>query len=440
MKIDIVVEQPEYTTQNEIIIRLAASNGTNGNVRIDFSTLVHFASKRPDVTLDLFIISTCVYGVDRLIKRKVNSVDGWSRDMKVTFLVSNPSKWKTTKSELETVLSFLTGDYWEVDFSKSSLSIPQTVTNNLFAENYSQVNLFSGGLDSLIGAIDTLANKSKAKVLFVSHYDPQMHGPKSDQERLIHKLEEKYSERFSHIPSVKVFLEQSNDSKETTLRSRSLLFIGIALLVAKAKGIDIFVPENGTVSLNYPLSPSRRSSCSTRTTHPTLISFIRDLWKHLDIYSSITNPYEFDTKGEMVNNCKNQSLLKEIVGLSNSCGKRGHRAHWDKKDATHCGTCMPCIYRRASLSGVNDSTEYGSSLNSLYPFETKKGQDAGACLEFLRKSFTEQDIKQELLVNGLREISNITKYINVVERTRAELKHWIRKVGNKQVKKKAGIQ
>jgi 7-cyano-7-deazaguanine synthase in queuosine biosynthesis len=292
----------------------------------------------------------------------------------------------------------------------------------------------------LIGAIDTLANKSKAKVLFVSHYDPQMHGPKSDQERLIHKLEEKYSERFSHIPSVKVFLEQSNDSKETTLRSRSLLFIGIALLVAKAKGIDIFVPENGTVSLNYPLSPSRRSSCSTRTTHPTLISFIRDLWKHLDIYSSITNPYEFDTKGEMVNNCKNQSLLKEIVGLSNSCGKMGHRAHWDKKDATHCGTCMPCIYRRASLSGVNDSTEYGSSLNSLYPFETKKGQDAGACLEFLRKSFTEQDIKQELLVNGLREISNITKYINVVERTRAELKHWIRKVGNKQVKKKAGIQ
>ena len=180
MKINIDVGQLEYTTKNEIVIRIVASNGKKGDVRIDFSTLLHFASEQPDITLDFFIISTCVYGIDRLIKRKINSVDGWSRDMKVKFSVSNPSKWKSAKSHLETVLSFLTGDYWEVDFRKSNLSLPKTATDNLFRENYSQVNLFSGGLDSLIGAIDSLTSKSKTKILFVSHYDPQMHGPKSD--------------------------------------------------------------------------------------------------------------------------------------------------------------------------------------------------------------------------------------------------------------------
>lgn len=439
MRIEITAEQATFRSNNEVTINLITSNGVRGNIRIDFSTLLQFAKHGSAIALDFFVISACVYGIDRLIQRKKNSVDGWSREMSVKLPVSAPARWRNLKEKLNEVLSFLTGDYWQVEFTKETLTLPETQPSNSFEGDYAQVNLFSGGLDSLIGAIDFLATKPKERALFISHYDPQMHGPKSDQERLIEVLETEYPGRFSAVPTVKTFLELSNDSKETTFRSRSLLFIGIALIVAEAKEIDITIPENGTVSLNYPLSSSRRSSCSTRTTHPTLISSIRELWIHLGIRTTIANPYEFYTKGELVRKCRNPSLLKKIVAKSNSCGKRGHRAHWDIPNATHCGACMPCIYRRASLLTIQDNTLYGSELNSLYPFDTKKGQDAGACLEFLRKSINRKNIKQELLVNGLRDLANINKYISVVERTRDELSQWILKTGNKKIKEKAGL-
>lgn len=440
MKIEITVSQLKCDAQNEITIDLSASNGVGGQVKIDFANLLQFAKVSSPVSFDFFVISTCVYGVDRLIKRRKNSVDGWSRELKIKFPVSVPSKWQTQKRQLDQLLSFLTGDYWEVEFYKSNFSLPKAVLNPHFEGIFEQVNLFSGGLDSLIGAIDFLKANPKKRILFVSHYDPQMHGPKGDQEVLLHKIRERYPDQFSSIPSARIYLDHSNDSKETTFRSRSILFMGIALLVAEAKGIDIIVPENGTVSLNYPLSPSRRSACSTRTTHPTLFLGIQKLWNDLAVKSLLTNPYELKTKGEMVNGCKDQVLLKELVSLSNSCGKRGHRVHWDEPGATHCGVCMPCIYRRSALLVIQDKkTTYGSELNSLFPFQTKKGQDASACLDYLKKEIGKKEIRQELFINGLKDISKINSYINLIERTRNELKQWIATVGNRQIKSKAGL-
>ena len=68
----------------------------------------------------------------------------------------------------------------------------------------------------------------------------------------------------------------SEYQKETTLRSRSFLFISMAVLVADSisQEMPVFIPENGTISLNFPLTPSRRSSCSTRTTHPHFLSLM----------------------------------------------------------------------------------------------------------------------------------------------------------------------
>jgi 7-cyano-7-deazaguanine synthase in queuosine biosynthesis len=366
-------------------------------------------------------------------------VDGWSRELKVNLPVTNVQKWKTVKNEMEALLSFLTGDYWEVNFHKSKFEYPKVPLEDQFNTTFSQVNLFSGGLDSLIGAIDFLKLNPNDKVLFASHYDSQMHGPKSDQKDLIEKLEIAYKGHFAYIPSVRVSLDNSTISKETTFRSRSILFLGIALVAAEAKKTKIVVPENGTVSLNYPLSPSRRSACSTRTTHPTFISLVRLLWSKIGIQTDISNPYEFQTKGEMVANCKNKKVLQQVVEISNSCGKRGHRAHWDKSSASHCGICMPCVYRRASLLSVKDNTTYGNDVNLLPPFTKQKGQDIGACLEYLKTNITSSDVKDELIINGLKDLSNMDNYVNVVLRTRNELKKWLKIIGNSQVKNKAGI-
>src|SRR5690606_10608800 len=139
--------------------------------------------------------------IDRFVARKQNSVDGWSRELKVAFPVHNPTKWNACKEELNKLLSFLTGDYWNVEFRKETFDVPKTSLDKEYSVPFAQVNLLSGGLDSLIGALDFLKQNPKQKVLFVSHYDSQMHGPRGDQKDLIAEVEKMYSEQFAYIPS-----------------------------------------------------------------------------------------------------------------------------------------------------------------------------------------------------------------------------------------------
>lgn len=439
MKITINVKSPVYDIPSGLsTIRLETASGAQADLRVDFKKLIPFAGLAQPLIVDFFNISAAIYGIDRFIERRVNSVDGWSRQLSVAFPVRDVTKWKSVKVELSNLLSFQTGDYWEVDFYATNFTFPNLPLPTEFNDEFAQVNLFSGGLDSLIGAIDFLKSSDK-KVIFTSHYDSQMHGPKGDQLDLLKEITAAYPGRFAYVPSVKVFLDNSTIPKETTFRSRSVLFIGIALLVAQTKNAPINVPENGTVSLNYPLSPSRRSACSTRTTHPSVISAIREIWSKLGIHTEISNPYEFATKGEMVKNCKDPLTLKKIVNVSNSCGKRGHRAHWDQPSASHCGICMPCVYRRASLLTLQDVTTYGNNINGLVPFLTQKGQDVGACLEYLKLPLTLKQVKEELIINGIKDLGKLDEYADVVLRTRTELKAWIGSVGNNTVKNKAGI-
>jgi 7-cyano-7-deazaguanine synthase in queuosine biosynthesis len=415
-------------------------SGENSTLNIDFKTILPFINIVNKEILDFFIISATVYGIDRFVERKKNSVDGWTRELKVNFPVHNPAKWNTCKEGMNKLLSFLTGDYWNVEFRKETFDVPKAALDKGYSVPFAQVSLLSGGLDSLIGALDFLKNVPKQKVLFVSHYDPQMHGPKSDQKDLITEIEKIYSKQFAYIPSLRVSLDRTNVGRETTFRSRSLLFLGIALIAAQATNTQsIIVPENGTVSLNFPLSPSRRSSCSTRTTHPFVLDSVMSIWKNLSITTEIRNPYEFQTKGEMVNSCKDQTNLSKLIALSNSCGKRGHRAHWTIPGASHCGVCMPCIYRRASLQKTLDGTTYGNTIDSLVPFLSKKSQDVGVCLDYLNNPITKEEIKQELIVNGVKNLSKLNQYVDVVWRTRLELREWVKKVGNSTVRSKAGI-
>ncbi len=417
----------------------------SGEVNIQFSDLLPFATNKRAV--DLFFLASFIYGIDRFIDRHTHSEDGWSRKLEIKIPVYDLQAWKEAAKVLEELLSFLTGDYWSVSFYKNNLTLPSENIPDDLNVKFKQVNLFSGGLDSLIGAIDFLSENPTKKLLVVSHFDPHI-SARSEQTTLRGKLIEKYPNNFYFIPSVSVSLGYSSIEKEKTFRSRSLLFISIATLVADHQNLPILVPENGTVSLNFPLSTSRRSACSTRTTHPTFLNKVKELLTCLELNAKVENRYDLMTKGEMVDGCKDLPYLKEIVDISNSCGKRGHRANWTYGDRSHCGVCMPCIYRQASLQNITDKSGYGNSINKKFtgrnrqtPFLlSKQGQDFAACLLFLKKKLSEEDIRTELLINGVRDFDKIDDYVELVKRTRNELKKWIKKIAEQPVKVKAGIK
>lgn len=104
-----------------------------------------------------------------------------------------------------------------------------------------------------------------------------------------------------------------------------------------------FVPENGFICINPPLVPGRVSSLSTRTTHPQFIEMLQALLDGLAVPVTLELPYRFKTKGQMLQQCQDQALLRAFAAHSTSCGR------FRTYNRKHCGRCVPCMIRKAAF-------------------------------------------------------------------------------------------
>ena len=155
--------------------------------------------------------------------------------------------------------------------------------------------LFSGGLDSLVGALDGL--EAGQRLLLVSHYD---FGQLADiQQTLAAALLRHYGPDRVHHLGLRV---QFPEAPELSMRSRSLLYLALGLAAAAGFGgaTPLIIPENGWISLNPPLTANRLGSCSTRTTHPYFLEQLTGLWRAAGVENPLVNPYQDCTKGELV--------------------------------------------------------------------------------------------------------------------------------------------
>ena len=69
------------------------------------------------------------------------------------------------------------------------------------------------------------------------------------------------------------------NGSEITTRTRSFLFFTHAIILASClnKKTNLYIPENGLISLNIPLTNTRLGSSSTRTTHPYYMKMLQSL-------------------------------------------------------------------------------------------------------------------------------------------------------------------
>ncbi len=286
---------------------------------------------------------------DRLVPRR-EANDNWARQFSLTAPVSEPAKWERVGVDLEGCLGFLTNDSWEVDFAAREVDLVAPATGARPAGVYrtGAVSLFSGGMDSLIGVIDHLEDNPEEGMLLVGHHDPRMGGPLSDQKAVWNHLERHYPGRTQPLLAA----AGPDSGNDTSLRGRSFSFVALGLFAANALAEDtpLLIPENGTIALNVPLTPSRSGSLSTRTTHPCYLGRLREVLEGLGISNPLLNPLEAKTKGECALECLNPQALRDVVPASASCAKRGHRSTWLRRTANQCGRCMPCIYRRAPVA------------------------------------------------------------------------------------------
>jgi 7-cyano-7-deazaguanine synthase in queuosine biosynthesis len=314
-----------------------------------------------EVALDLLILAALVYAADTRIPRAAFAQDSWSREIRLELPVRDPARWAAAAPLLRRLLRFLSGDIWEIAFRPRPARLMDLAPpRRLNAPPYDSVCLFSGGLDSLVGAIDLLT--ADRRLVLVSHASE---GATSDsQNQLIEVLKKQFGAihrlRF-WIGFNKSLLDRAGSIEDTT-RARSFLFFAAAAFAASSifdREVIITVPENGLISLNVPLDPLRLGSLSTRTTHPFYVASWNDLLQALAIPARIETPYLHKTKGEMLAECAEQDVLGAALTSSMSCSAPT-KGRWMGRPTEHCGYCVPCLIRRAAITAAfgDDPTAY----------------------------------------------------------------------------------
>lgn len=413
---------------------------------IEYRRLAPLRCQNP-IAIDLLIVGATVYAADKLhSRRSAEAEDCWTREIVCTVPVSDPRRWRLVAAELSSCLSFLTGDSWKLKFSRLESDPVRTTKRQrrrLPARPAgSAVSLFSGGLDSLIGCIDWLESSNESLIV-VGHHDGQMGGPFTDQRAILALLADHYGDRVSPVLAR---VGHDGSAEEITLRGRSFLFLVLGVFVASAIGdaVPLLMPENGTIALNVPLTPSRRGSCSTRTAHPFYLQSLRGVLQSLGFANPILNPLMSRTKGEAVAHCRNRDLLKETAPLSASCAKRGHKSSWAHRGARECGRCMPCIYRRAALHVVGwDREQYGSDICAgevpIDDADRSSANDFRACISFLRRRPSDAEIARSLLVGGTLDFADLAGHASTVQRSMKEIRKLLRDKATADVRQAAGV-
>lgn len=383
-----------------------------------------FGSAPGNTACDFLRAAIAVYSADLLISRRY-AADGWTRDINVYLPITSLAVWQQADPVLTKLLTFLSGDRWQFYFRE--FSVEQEGGKKVPENPPDAVSLFSGGLDSLIGAIDLLSEGKK--IALVSH-----HGGGSTpkfQNDLFKCLKDEYGERvvplqFYVLPPQVPRIDSDPDNEDTT-RTRSFLFFALGIAVADASGtsIPLYVAENGLISLNVPLTPARLGSCSTRTTHPYYVALFREVLQALNLAHSLDLDYRFKTKGEMLRESKNQDLLRKTLSLSMSCAHPDNRRRAHLPPGGHCGYCFPCIIRQAAVfeSGMPDAAYDHDIFNLPPPSGSDKGKDLRA-MEIALERFSQRGEGKavfDVLSSGPIPPDELSQYIGVYCRGMKEI-------------------
>ena len=377
---------------------------------------------------ELLRLAAGAYCADKLALRRLTP-DRWTRELLLDVPVSNPTQWQTVSTVLTEALDFLTGDRWSLGFREAA---PIQGSRRLANEgNVDAVCLFSGGLDSLCGAIDLLEEGNR--LCLVGHYEGGL--IPGVQERLAAELAEHYG--ADRVELRQLFLRPAPSSadqarplprrRERSTRGRSLLFIAAGLAVADALGptTPLYVPENGFIGINVPLSRARSGSLSTRTTHPWFVRCLGEAIRTLGIANQLRNPYRLQSKGTMLTGSRNRRLLNRLAPLSVSCA-HPEASRWHRRRQGNCGYCYPCLIRRSAMHTARWDGGDAYTWDVLEDTRVlERNRRIGADLRAILAAISREWSARDVLRNGPVPDGEAPAFADVVHRGHAELRNWL---------------
>ena len=346
-------------------------------IRLTQSSELNPLGVHTEAAEDLLAIAITAYCADRSIVR-MDQADGWTRYITIEVPVRDPDRWD--KDLLQKTLSFLTGDHWRIELRRGQPN-PGLRTTDRALIPADSVALFSGGVDSLAGVCDAI--QLGESVALASHFgDSSSSGV---QNQLAAELGGDRLHCQFRLQSMNI--GGSNGWPgfiDSTMRSRSFLFLALGLLVARCQDADrLRMSENGYIAVNVPLHEGRIGSLSTRTAHPQFVDSLNQILATSDLGAKIDNPYLLMTKGEVAKRL--MDLAPSLAWRTISCA-HPTAGRWQHRTFRNCGYCYPCIIRQAGFHHAGgDQTVYSADPFTDIRFHARSGpsSDARSVARFL---------------------------------------------------------
>ncbi len=351
------------------------------------------------VARDLLRLGQTAFLADRCFRRGT-ALGSRTRLIDLQVQVSDRALWSAVAEEVQNLLSFLSQDRWRVEFIDGREPDAHVKPKQLGLVAPS-VNLFSDGLDSLCGAAAALS-RGESPIL-VSHSPPGASKAMSRINALRSKLAKESQEiQFANLhfrADQKTMEGDKSLFPERSRLSRPFLYLSIAGAVAIELGVDrINLSENGFLSYNLPLSPSRHGVDVTRHSHSKLLVGFRELLSHLlpEKDWQVLNPFFDMTKGEeLVHLGPALYLAQETVTctyarqqMSTYIGRMRRHGLPLANPPRECGICTACIVRRAALlsRGVAEKTTH-YAFDTPSDLDTKKHRPIAQLFDNIRGDY-----------------------------------------------------
>lgn len=376
--------QSSTCTSNVINLLHSDYNGLSANMTIGLDRFVEDSEELSLRVVDLLQIAAYVFGADRMANRGERdsiNYESWARSFEFHVPVLDYDFWENAnvKKALCETLAFMTGDRkYSFCFQKTDNNPARIKDKQLsFFEGEQKdfngdVMLFSGGLDSLAGAIERLNEYQDRSICIVSHRSNKT--VTHTQRVLIEHLNNKYAQRVKPY-GFECCNRNGLKSKDETQRTRIFLFAAIAFALCNYyKKHEFYIYENGITSLNLSKQVDVINARASRTTHPKTVGLLRKFFKLFDSEFKISTPYYNKTKAEIMHVFERYGE-KDIIASSVSCSS----SRTKPGQAAHCGCCSQCIDRRFSVfaAGLDEfdapyATDFITRLSDDDHHETKQ--------------------------------------------------------------------
>jgi len=361
----------------------------DNRVRLRLPDFVRSVGTIPARVLDLLELAGYLFAVDRLTPRGQPDAllyDSWSRRFHIVMKVRDTEFWNddATKKKLIDLLLFVTGDReYRFEFLPGHTTDRAHLFDNeefrITPEKPHHVMLFSGGLDSLAGAVARL-NSSGDIVCLVSHRSGQP-STAMTQDRLANALAQQFPRRVRPYRFATGLTNKRAISE--TQRTRTFLYGSIAFALATALGQrEVAFYENGITSLNFPRRQDLLNARASRTTHPKTMFLLSEFLSHVASHPIVlSNSYRWKTKAdvlEVLKQYRSETLIPSTVTCSRTTMTRG--------DHTHCGGCFQCVDRRfaASAAGLGEVDHAGLYTLDMLSQTIADGQVRTVILDYIR--------------------------------------------------------